>query len=193
MSKGRPVEQAAGQSAIPIGPSFDEAARTGDRGRVGDASDQLIRTIAQAEKLYYRLVLVTAPSGAGKTRLLQEVSKRTGAPLLNINLKLSRRMLDLTGRQRALQLPGLLSEIMYETKSNVVLLDNIEILFDVELKQDPLRLLQGISRNKTIVAAWNGSVTDGYLCYAAPGHQEYRRYEVCDFLVVNLGTGASQL
>ncbi|MEW6106735.1 MAG: BREX-3 system P-loop-containing protein BrxF [Bacillota bacterium] len=168
MNEGRPVEQAAGQSPISIDPSFDETARTGDRGRVGEASDRLIWKIAQAEVLYYRLVLVTAPSGAGKTRLLQEVSKRTGAPLLNINLELSHRMLDLTRRQRAMQSPGLLSETVYETKSNVVLLDNIELLFDVELKQDPLRILQGISRNKTIVAAWNGSVIGGYLwlCHA---------------------------
>ena len=39
-------------------------------------------------------------------------------------------------------------------KSDVVLLDNIELLFAVEFAQDPLRLLQSLSRNVTIVAAW---------------------------------------
>ncbi|MEN6474686.1 MAG: BREX-3 system P-loop-containing protein BrxF, partial [Syntrophaceae bacterium] len=43
-------------------------------------------------------------------------------------------------------------------KARVVLLDNIEILFDVSLKQDPLRLLQGLSRNTTLVAAWSGEI-----------------------------------
>jgi len=88
------------------------------------------------------------------------------------------------------------------------LLDNIEILFDVHLKQDPLRLLQGLSRNKTVVAAWNGEVrTEGrglrtessadidsalstqssalYLTYAVPDHPEYRRYPIRDFLVAS--------
>ena len=36
----------------------------------------------------------------------------------------------------------------------MILLDNIEVIFDVALKQDPLRLLQRLSRNKTVVAAW---------------------------------------
>ena len=128
-------------------------------------------------------MLVVAPAGAGKTTALKEVRKRVGAPLVNINLNLSRRMLNLTERQRALQLPQLLREIINDAApSDVVLLDNIEILFDVSLKQDPLRLLQGLSRNKTVVAAWNGSVDRNHIIYAAPHHPEYRRYRIRDFL-----------
>jgi hypothetical protein len=67
----------------------------------------------------------------------------------------------------------------------VVLLDNIEILFDVSLKQDPLRLLQGISRNKTVVAALSGAINYGHMVYATPGHPEYKRYSLRDFLVVS--------
>ena len=67
-------------------------------------------------------------------------------------------MLDLTERQRTLQLPRLLLTIVNEASGDVILLDNIEILFDVSLRQDPLRLLQGLSRNKTVVAAWDGSI-----------------------------------
>jgi hypothetical protein len=66
-----------------------------------------------------------------------------------------------------------------------VLLDNIEILFDVSLKQDPLRLLQGLSRHKTIIAAWNGASESGYITYAVPDHREYHRYPVRDFLVAS--------
>jgi ABC-type hemin transport system ATPase subunit len=65
-------------------------------------------------------------------------------------------MLDCTERQRTLQLPRLLSEIVSAFSAEVVLLDNIEILFDLSLKQDPLRLLQGLSRKQTVVAAWRG-------------------------------------
>ena len=153
---------------------------------MGLLTDQIVRKLEQVTEQYYRLVLVVAPAGGGKTSALQDVSERTGAPLINVNLELSRRMLNLTKRQRALQLPKLLSDIVTEAGSDVVLLDNIEILFDVSLKQDPLRLLQKLSRNKTVVAAWNGSIVDGYLTYAVPGHPEYRRYRIRDFLVVNL-------
>ncbi|MEW6423832.1 MAG: BREX-3 system P-loop-containing protein BrxF [Bacillota bacterium] len=145
--------------------------------------EQIMQLINQAVGLYYRLILVVAPAGRGKTRLLQEVHKLTGAPLLNVNLELSRRLLDLTERQRALRLSRLLSDIVNAPQNDVILLDNTEILFDAALKQDPLRLLQGLSRNKTIVAAWNGCLENGYLTFAKPNHHEYRRYPVRDFLV----------
>jgi len=95
-------------------------------------------------------------------------------------------MLDLTARQRVLQLPGLLAQIAGAGSPAVVLLDNIEVLFDVALQQDPLRLLQGLSRNMVVVAAWNGSVQGGHLLYADPNHSEYKRYVIEGFLVVSV-------
>jgi hypothetical protein len=148
-------------------------------------SDRIVEKIGQAAELYYRLVMLVAPAGAGKTAALQDVHERTAAPLVNVNLELSRRMLDLTERQRALQLPRLLAEIVGASAAEVILLDNVEVLFDVSLKQDPLRLLQGLSRNKTVVAAWSGSIDGQHMVYATPDHPEYRRYPIRDFLVVN--------
>ncbi|MBU4193812.1 MAG: BREX-3 system P-loop-containing protein BrxF [Actinobacteria bacterium] len=148
-------------------------------------ADQIMRKVKQAAELYHRLMLVIAPAGAGKTTALQDVRDRTGAPLVNVNLEISRRMLDLTERQRALQLPRLLRDIVGKSEGEMILFDNIEILFDVGLKQDPLRLLQGLSRNKIVVAAWNGSIVDDSLTYAAPAHPEYKRYPVRDFLVAS--------
>lgn len=151
--------------------------------------DTIMEKIGQAAQLYYRLVLVVGPAGAGKTDVLGDVGRRIAAPLVNVNLELSRRMLDLTERQQTIYLSHILSEIVGEVAANTdtVLLDNIEILFDVSLKQDPLRLLQRLSRNKTVVAAWNGSIVDEYLAYATPDHSEYRRYSMKDFLVVDFG------
>ena len=148
-------------------------------------ADRVIKRIDQAAELYHRLVMLVAPAGAGKTAALQDVRERTAAPLVNVNLELSRRMLDLTERQRALQLPRLLAEIVGASAADVVLLDNVEVLFDVSLKQDPLRLLQGLSRNKTVVAAWSGSIDGEHMVYATPDHPEYKRYPLRDFLVVN--------
>lgn len=147
-------------------------------------ADGVIRRIGQAAGLYHRLVMLVAPAGAGKTAALQGVHERTMAPLVNVNLELSRRMLDLTKQQRALQLPRILAEIVDASAADVVLLDNVEVLFDVSLKQDPLRLLQGLSRNKTVVAAWSGSIDGEHMVYATPDHPEYR-YPLRDFLVVN--------
>lgn len=148
-------------------------------------SEEVSEKIRHAESLYHRLVLVVGPEGKGKTSALQDVAKRVNASLININLELSRWMLDLTERQRALQVQRLLEQIVAEAESDVILLDNIEILFDVALEQDPLRLLQGLSRNTAVVATWNGSIENDHLIYAAPHHPDYRRYPVGGFLVTN--------
>ena len=145
--------------------------------------EKVLAQIGKAEELYHRLILIAAPSGSGKTAALQDVGARTGAELLNLNLELSRRMLDLTERQRALQLPRVLEEVVGRDEP-LVLLDNIEILFDVTLRQDPLRLLQGVSRNRTVVTAWNGTLEGEYLTYATPEHPEYRRYPRRELVVV---------
>ena len=147
-------------------------------------ADKVIAKLEHAAELYHRLVVLVAPAGAGKTAALQDVQRNTNAPLLNVNLEVSRLMLDLTERQRALQLPRLLSQIVNASAADVVLLDNIELLFDVSLKQDPLRLLQGLSRNKTLVVAWSGFIDAENLIYATPGHPEYRRYPLQDILTV---------
>jgi len=149
-------------------------------------AEEIIQKIGQAAELYNRLILVVGLTGTGKTTVLQDVHQSTGAPLINVNLLLSRQMLELTQRQRALQLPRLLSEIVTAANTDVILFDNIEMLFDVLLQQDPLRLLLGLSRNTTIVAAWNGNTDNQYLTYASPDHPEYHRYPLRDFLLVSL-------
>jgi len=148
-------------------------------------ADEVMESIGRAAQLYHRLVILVAPAGAGKTAALRDVHERIAAPLVNVNLELSQRMLDLTERRRALHLPSLLAEIIGALAADVILLDNVEVIFDVSLKQDPLRLLQGLSRNKTVVVAWSGSIQGKHLVYGTPDHPEYRRYPLRDLQVVS--------
>ena len=147
-------------------------------------SERVIERIRQAASLHHRLVLVVGAAGSGKTSVLHEVAAHVGASLVNVNLEISRRLLDLAGRRRALHVQRLLDEVVAEAKDDVVLLDNTEILFNPTLRQDPLRLLRGLSRHRTVAASWNGSVEDGHVRYAAPGHPEYRRYPLDGVLAV---------
>jgi hypothetical protein len=94
-------------------------------------------------------------------------------------------MLEMTVKQRTVRVPALLEQAV-ENFPDIVILDNIEILFDKELRQDPLRMLQGISRNRSVLASWNGTWTRANLIYATPGHPEHRSYDVGDTLVVGM-------
>ena len=133
---------------------------------------------------YYKLILAVGPAGSGKTAGLIDLATRHGWPRLNVNLRLAEHLLDLTQRQRAARVANILDEIIREASSDVALLDNIELLFAKDLAQDPLRLLQILSRSRTIVAAWPGNFHGGFLTYAEPSHPEARRYPTPQVFIV---------
>ena len=134
--------------------------------------------------LYYRLMLVVGPSRSGKTTALRRLSDERSWPLVNINLSLSERLLELTSRQRAFNASRLLNQVIEERPGDVLLLDNTEILFSSLLRQDPLRLLQGLARHRCVIASWAGHYDGGPLTYAVPSHPEFRQYENPDAVVV---------
>lgn len=166
----------------------------------GISSSEILDLIPAAGELYHRLILVVSPPGGGKTTALRSVQEKTNSHPLNVSLDLSRRLLELTERQRKLQATRILGRLVSEaaaeaTKDSadwsggVVLLDDIELLFDASLALDPLRLLEEISRNWTLVVAWSGRVEGGWLTYARPGHPEHRRYPVGDLMIVTTTAG----
>ena len=150
---------------------------------------QIQDVLPSTRDAYYKLVLAVGPARAGKTSALTELATRHSWPRLNVNLCLSEKLLDLTHRQRAVRVSGILDDIVRQEKADVVLLDNIELLFAVDLSQDPLRLLQSLSRNRAIVAAWPGTFDGSSLTYAEPGHPEARRYQSPQALIVKSSYG----
>lgn len=157
-----------------------------------EAANKLEQAIEQAASQYYRLVVLAGSPGSGKTVALQSVAKKLGCPLVNVNLELSKRMLELTRTQRSRQIERLLKEVIAAVPGDVVLLDNLEILFDTTLEVEPLRLLQVASRNRTIVASWNGSFRDGTLSYAEPGHPEFMQFKQTEAVVIAVGTNETK-
>lgn len=146
--------------------------------------DRIVDCVSEAAGLYHRLVLVVGPSQSGKTAGLREVCATKGWPIINLNLQLSERLLELTKRQRAISVPNLVDELLRSEEGDTLALDNIELLFDPDLAVDALRLLQGLSRDRTLVVAWPGSYDGSNLTYAEPGHPEARRYMQPDAIIL---------
>lgn len=157
-----------------------------------EAAIKLERAIEEAAGQYYRLVVLAGASGSGKTAALQSVAQKLGCPLVNVNLELSKRMLELTRTQRSNQVGRLLKDVIAAAPGDVVLLDNLELLFDRVLQVEPLRLLQSASRNRTVVASWNGNYRDGTLTYAEPGHPEFVQLKQTEAVVIPVGTNQSE-
>lgn len=148
---------------------------------------KLAQAIQQAAIQYFRLIILVGVPASGKTATLQSVAQKHGCPIINVNLELSKRMLELTRTQRSRQVDRLLKEVIATAPSDMLFLDNLEILFDTSLEVEPLRLLQMASRNRTVVASWNGSFLNGTLTYAEPGHPEFVQFKQTEALIVTVG------
>ena len=116
--------------------------------------------------------------------MLRRISDFHDCPIFNVNLKLSQSLLELPRIKRPRQVDRIFGELIDGYEGELVVLDDLEVLFDTALQLDPLRLLKLHSRNKTLVAAWNGTFHDGMLTYAEPDHPEYKSYRDVDVVVV---------
>ena len=145
---------------------------------------RLAKKVEEAGAVYHRLVLVVGSSRSGKTTALRHLSEEQAWPLINVNLLLSQSLLELTPQQRALNVNRLLDQITKEYQGDIIILDNTEVIFSPELQQDPLRLLQSLSRNRTVIAAWSGEQVGDSLTYASPSHPEFKKYDNPDAVIV---------
>lgn len=157
-----------------------------------ETAAKLVEAIQQATSQYFRLAILVGAPTSGKTVLLRSLAQQFAYPLLNVNLELSQRLLDLTYAQRSQYVDRLFKDVITAVTGDVVLLDNLEILFDPHLEIEPLRLLQMVSRNRTIVASWSGRFQGGALIYAEPGHPEFVQFKQIEAVVIPVAATASR-
>jgi hypothetical protein len=137
------------------------------------------RLIDEIGAIHSKLILLIGNPGSGKTALLAKLGDRHKATVLNVGASLGKRLAALQNRQRALQANSILRSLAEEhTSGNLLLLDNIELLFDRSLKLDPLDLLKRNAHARRVVAAWPGELKEGRLTYADMGHPEYQDYSL---------------
>jgi replicative DNA helicase len=138
---------------------------------------RLDRLVDEIAALHSKLILLVGRPGCGKTALMAELANRRGAKVMNVGAALGRRLAALPQQQRALQAFVSMRELADEyASSGLLLLDNIELLFDPMLKIEPLDLLKRHAHARRVVAVWPGELRDGRLIYAEIGHPEYRDY-----------------
>lgn len=136
--------------------------------------EALHQAIQQAASRYTKLVLVVGPRGSGKTELLQAYAQEYNCPYIPVGSLMAERLLVILPRFRDTEADRAMAELCQGT--GPFLLDNLEVLFDPELQLDPYRLLTGLARTRTVVAAWPGTSQGNELTYASPGHREYRTF-----------------
>lgn len=145
--------------------------------------DKLQRLVEGVGALQSKLVLLVGPPRSGKTALLHLLGTSHGLTPLNVGAELGSRLACMPLRQRHLQTTTILRELaQHHAPGDLLLLDNIELLFDRSLQLDPLELLKRHAHVKRVVAVWPGEIQGnaraGRLTYAELGHPESQDYSL---------------
>ena len=151
--------------------------------------NKIIEEIQKSKNRYNRLILIVGPYNSGKTSLLRDIGRDLNNDVININLELSRLLLNMSKKERMFNAQKVLNEIIENNseEGGVVLLDNIEILFDVEVKIDPLKTLKDLARHYFIVSTWSGRIENDFIIYGQIGHREYRKNPANDLITFTMG------
>lgn len=153
--------------------------------------EKLERLIDEVGALQSKLVLLIGAPHSGKSALLRSLAKSTSVTLLNVGSELGGRLAGVPQRQRHLQTTTILRELAYQHAScDLLLFDNIELLFDRSLQLDPLDLLKRHAQARRVVAVWPGEVQGdartGRLIYADMGHPEHQDYGLAGTVIFEI-------
>lgn len=107
---------------------------------------------------------------------LLAISQKLNIPYININLELSKELMDIPINKRPRRVSQLVKQIIKNHQGKTLVLDHIEVLFDPNLKQNPVLLLEDISRNTILIVGWKGTSQNHKLIYGEPDHNEYYTY-----------------
>ena len=141
--------------------------------------DTLDRLVEDISKLNSKLILLIGPPQSGKSDLLGQLSARRQAQVLNVGAVLGRELLTVPNTLRHLQAADLLKEITDDVAENgLLLMDNIELLFDRTLHISPLDLLKRHAQARRVISVWPGELRENRLSYAATGHPEHQDYGI---------------
>ena len=141
--------------------------------------EKLEHLVNDITSLNSKLVLLIAPPRSGKSALLVQLSERRDTPVLNVGASLGRQLLAIPSTRRHLQAADLLKDLADETaRHGMLLLDNIELLFDRTLQLNPLDLMKRHAHARRVIAVWPGELRERRLSYAATGHPEHQGYGI---------------
>ena len=158
---------------------------------IHDVSREIDCLVDDIGALQNKLILLIGPPRAGKTGVLRAIATARGLTPLNVGAELGGRLAGMPQRQRHLQTTSILRELADQHAiDGLLLLDNLELLFDRSLQLDPLDLLKRHAHAKPVVAVWpgelQGDTRTGRLTYADMGHPEHQDYSLAGVVLFEI-------
>ena len=147
---------------------------------------QIVETVREGQKSAECLVLLVGRPGSGKSKLLRELSTIRGWQYVNCRTFLTEELLEMVPKVRALEAPRIIAGALEALKPEVVVLDDMQVLFAPVLQVDPLQLLKHLSRKFSVVAAWPGEFDGTKLVSATSGQLEPKVYDAKGLIIVQI-------
>lgn len=143
----------------------------------------------EAEYRSFKLVFVVIPEDF--RREIEAEILNNSISFVNLSKVLARKLVSLSIRERVRRLEAEVDKIAHDCGSSVWL-SKLDVLFEPALDNDPMRLLKGIAKSKTVVAIWPGEITETSVVYSKPGKPDYKTYplkELNDIQVIDACNG----
>lgn len=148
-------------------------------------SERIKPLLTSARSHVEQLVVLCGGNWLERSALLQQIATDYGLFYAPIGQSFAKALLGQLPRERPVFVMEMLDNLVSSTEVGISL-DRIEILFDPELRTDPLRSVQSLARRRLVLLSWPGEYTPTRLIYAKPDHIEYRTYPVGNMLIYSL-------
>ena len=141
----------------------------------GNMNSKINSELSSLSTAYEKLAFVLVKNDNNIHLASEIIQKEFDVDIINISIELSK----LLGPEKETRYPFLvnkkLDEIIDKFSAEILVLRNIELLYEPILKLNVIQSLKNISRQRAIIVFWPGIFEDNYLIYATPAHPEYTR------------------
>ncbi len=142
--------------------------------------------VSQIQELPQPLVVIAGARQTGKTQLAKSLANKGLGTYVNLSLVLSRYLSDNPNGEGGLTAARGVNLLGDASRTGSMILDNIEIVFQPELRLSPLHWFRQIARDLPLVVVWPGVVIQGEFSYSMPNRPDYFYSREPSLVVVNL-------
>lgn len=138
-----------------------------------DKVTELQANLARARSDHFKLVWLAGGTDAERSALLRALAEIEDGVFVEVGKYLSAALIEIPTPLRTASVEECFAACLGGSSCTVTCLNHLEILFDPNLRINPVTLVKSASRHTLIVAAWPGLAKDGEITFGSPDHPAY--------------------